>query len=212
MHDLLLFDLDGTLSDPIEGATRCINHALVDCGFDSVEDTHVAPFIGPPLNHAFEAITRSTSVDLIDRLIASYRERYSDVGYSECRLYPGVEQAIRQLHADGVPLAVCTSKRADYAERILSMFGLLELFQFVSGGEIRVPKAYQITRLRQQRVVTAQTIMIGDRAVDLVAAHLNGLSSAGVLWGYGSREELAAEQPLHLFAAPSEWQGLARPA
>jgi phosphoglycolate phosphatase len=209
VHDLLLFDLDGTLVDPIQGAHQCINHALTQCGFDPIDSAQMAPFIGPPLDGTFETLVGSTAVELIDRLVATYRERYSEVGYSECRLYPGVEASLRELRARGQRLAVCTSKRVDFAERILQMLGLLELFDFVDGGEIRISKSQQIARLRQATRVTQRTVMIGDRAVDLFAAHSNGLSSAGVLWGYGSNDELAAEEPRYLFAAPSEWRQLA---
>ncbi len=209
MYNLLLFDLDGTLCDPLEGATRCINHALAECGLEPVASQRVATFIGPPLDTAFESIVGSDSVTLIDLLIEKYRERYSDLGYAECHLYPGIRDALGDLHASGVPLAVCTSKRADFAERILRMFELADLFQFIDGGGIRYPKQEQIKRLWAEGRLPGGSIMIGDRAVDLVAAHRNGLASAGVLWGYGSTAELEAENPAHMFHAPSELEILA---
>lgn len=209
MHELILFDLDGTLCNPLEGAGRCINHALAECGFEPVTSERVAAFIGPPLDTAFESITGSDSLALIDQLIEKYRERYSDLGYAECHLYPGVRDELIDLREAGVPLAVCTSKRTDFAERILRRFELAQLFSFIDGGEVRLSKQEQIRRLRERGSIPESTLMIGDRAVDLVAAHRNGLASAGVLWGYGSRAELEVEKPAHLFHAPADWRILA---
>lgn len=208
MHDLLLFDLDGTLCDPLDGLSLCINYALEGYGFEPIERLLVASFVGPPLNVAFESIVGDDSAELIDGLVEKYRERYSEIGYSECRLYPGVANALHELAATGVTLGICTSKRADFAVRILEMFELSTLFDFIDGGGIRIPKARQIERLLREGLLTSRSIMVGDRAVDLAAAHTNGLASAGVLWGYGSRSELVAEAPRYLFESPREWRTL----
>ena len=96
----------------------------------------------------------------------------------------------------------------DFAEKILRLFDLDEVFHFVSGGDIGISKQEQMAGLLASRAMTQETLMIGDRAVDLVAAHANGLSSAGVLWGYGSRKELEAKNPALLFSQPQEWQAL----
>jgi phosphoglycolate phosphatase len=119
-----------------------------------------------------------------------------------------VADSLHALANLSVPLAVCTSKRAESAERILRMFGLIDLFRFVDGGDIRISKTEQIRQLRKSGVVTSNAIMIGDRSVDLIAAHQNGLRSGGVLWGYGSLAELEAERPAHLFRRPAEWDML----
>jgi phosphoglycolate phosphatase len=208
VHDLIIFDLDGTLCDPIEGISGCINYALERAGFDTVAPRQVADLIGPPLNVAFESILGTDCVELVDRLIDLYRERYSEVGYSECQLYPGVCAALESLAVAGVPLAVCTSKRTDFAARILDLFQLGELFRFVDGGNIRQSKTDQLQRLRAEGRVSANSVMIGDRAVDLIAAHRNGLPAGGVLWGYGSKIELQGQKPNYLFASPSEWSRL----
>lgn len=200
----LLFDLDGTISDPIEGIGRSINHALESRGYQTHPLADLAKYVGPPLDETFKAITGATDDAEISALIAKYRERYAEVGYSENILYPGIEGAVNTLREKGVPMAVCTSKRQDFADQILRMFGLREKFQFISGGDVGVWKWQQIEALIAEEAINRQAVMIGDRAVDLVAAHKNGLNSVGVLWGYGSRAELESESPRHLLTQPSE--------
>jgi len=207
-HELLLFDLDGTISDPLVGIARSLNHALTHFGHVPLDLSAVATYIGPPLDQAFRTITGTTSQHHLEALVGKYRERYAEVGYAENALYPGVADALGRLAATGIPLAVCTSKREDFAVRILEMFGLVDHFRFVSGGDIGIEKWQQIGGLLEQGAVSKTTVMIGDRSVDLVAAHRNGLHAAGVLWGYGSRHELEAEQPRYLFGSPGELHGL----
>ena len=108
-------------------------------------------------------------------------------------------------------MGVCTSKRKDFATRILTMFGLIHHFRFVDGGDVGMHKGQQIEALLAQRKASKSSIMVGDRAADMIAAHRNGLRAAGVLWGYGSREELAQEAPSHIFDSPSELPRLAGP-
>jgi len=208
LHDLALFDLDGTLSDPLVGIARSINYALAHFGYAEVELSELSAHVGPPLDHAFRSLTGVESPAELAGLVAKYRERYGDVGYSENVLYPGIPEALEALRLAGVSLAVCTSKRADFAERILRMFGIRSYFRFVTGGEIGVHKWQQIEALVKEGAVTPSTVMVGDRSVDLLAAHRNGLHGAGVLWGHGSRAELENERPRYLLSSPEELQGL----
>jgi len=209
-HDIVLFDLDGTLSDPVVGIGRSINYALSHFGYEPLELNRISAYIGPPLDEAFSAITGLQSKDELSGFVAKYRERYADVGYAENVLYPGIPEALQALSATGVSLGVCTSKRVDFAEQILEMFGLRSHFLFVSGGEIGVPKWRQIQDLLAQNQVSTSSVMVGDRAVDLIAAHRNGLQAAGVLWGHGSREELECEQPRYILASTKELSSLVR--
>ncbi len=204
-HDLILLDLDGTISDPIRGIAKSINYALAALGFEEVSQSRVASFIGMPIDEALAALSESASSNLVNQLVVKYRERFASIGYSENSLYPGVLQALVDLHEKKVPLAICTSKRSDYAEKILQMFGLDSLFRFVNGGDVGTTKQAQIAEMLVTGEITRNTIMIGDRSVDLAAAHAGGLTSAGVLWGYGSREELERENPSRLFESPEEW-------
>jgi phosphoglycolate phosphatase len=208
-HDLILFDLDGTLSDPLVGIGRSINHALAHFGYSTHELLALAPYIGPPLDESFALITGATSKAELAGLVAKYRERYGEVGYAENVLYPGIAEAIVALRSAGIPLGVCTSKRQDFAEQILELFGLRHHFEFVSGGEIGTPKWLQLEALLASGKVTEASVMVGDRAIDVEAAHRNGLHAAGVLWGYGSAAELARAQPRYSFARPADLHELA---
>jgi phosphoglycolate phosphatase len=210
IHDLLLFDLDGTLSDPLVGIGRSINYALAHFGYEPLALSACSAYIGPPIDATFEAITGVTASNQIAAFVAKYRERYADVGYAENTLYPGIPEVLALLGEADIPMGVCTSKRQDFAERILEMFGLRSHFRFVSGGDIGVEKWQQIEALRARGAVSTSSVMIGDRYVDVLAARRNGLCAAGVLWGHGSRDELVREQPDYLFAAPAELADLVK--
>jgi phosphoglycolate phosphatase len=209
-HDLILFDLDGTLSDPLVGIGRSINYALSHFGFAELPLSELAVYVGPPLDQAFSSITGVRESSALEGFVAKYRERYGEIGYSENVLYPGIPQLLESLVAAGITLGVCTSKRGDFAEKILELFGLRLHFSFVCGADIGTHKWQQIQELLKQGVVSRSTIMVGDRAVDISAAHRNGLPAAGVLWGHGSRPELEAEQPRYLFSTPKEVLRLAQ--
>lgn len=202
--DTLIFDLDGTLSDPAIGIARSLNYALDTLGYRCLMAAEISPLVGPPLDWAFRQIVPDASDDTVLALVAKYRERYGTVGYKENVLYGGIAEALAQLSADGVRMGVCTSKRFDFAERILDMFGLRSHFSFVSGGDVGVTKRDQLRVLLEQHEVTPTSIMIGDRAVDIEAARANGLTTVGVLWGYGAEAELLAAAPDRLLRNPAE--------
>jgi phosphoglycolate phosphatase len=203
-YDVVVFDLDGTLSDPLVGIGRSINYALSHFGYAELPLSDLAVHVGPPLDQSFGVITGVTSSAALEGFVAKYRERYGAVGYSENVLYPGIPQALQGLADGSIRLGVCTSKRVDFAEKILELFGLTSYFSFVSGGEIGRHKWQQLHALLEDGVITKSSLMVGDRAVDITAAHRNGLDAAGVLWGHGSREELEAEQPRYLFSSPED--------
>lgn len=203
-HELLLLDLDGTISDPLAGFARSINFALSHFGYPTLEESAFSSWIGPPLEQTLAAITGVSSPVHVGELAAKYRERYGDIGYAENTLYPGMAEVLAMLHDAGVALAVCTAKRKDFAERILAMFGLRNRFRFVDGGEPGVQKWQQVAALLAHGAIPASSVMIGDRSVDMIAGHRNGLLSAGVLWGHGSREELEAERADYLFSSPAD--------
>lgn len=203
-HSLILFDLDGTLTDPLEGIGRSINHALEHFGYAPMALEAMGTYIGPPLEHSFRAITGTGSAEHVQALIAKYRERYGTLGYAENVVYAGIPEALAALHERGIPLAVCTSKRADFAERILDLFGLRQYFSFICGGESGFEKWQLLGRLCQSGQVPADAVMVGDRTFDIQAGQRNGLAAAGVLWGYGSHEELSADKPQYLFRTPAD--------
>lgn len=203
MYDLLVFDLDGTLSDPLEGIGRSINFALEHFGYPTHELSSLGRFVGPPLLESFRELTGGSD-EQVQRLVEKYRERYAEVGYAENVLYPGVKEALTALGNSDVPMGVCTAKRTDFAEQILEMFEIRHHFRFVDGGESGTPKWQQMAGLRASGKVSPSSLMIGDRAFDMIAAHRSGLSAAGVLWGYGSPAELAQESPKYILNSPGD--------
>lgn len=187
----LIFDLDGTISDPSLGIFRSINHALRARGYCEVSAERVAAEIGPPLDETFKIFQPEASPAEIANLIEKYRERYATVGYSENEIYPGMPEVIQALWSRGIRMGVCTSKRRDFAERILSMFGLLEYFSFVDGGDIGIKKQDQLAGLLKFGQIDTSAVMVGDRDIDIISAKSNGLRSVGVLWGFGDWNELS---------------------
>ncbi|MBV1878759.1 MAG: HAD hydrolase-like protein [Pseudomonadales bacterium] len=209
-YDYLIFDLDGTISDPKQGFTRSINHALKFHGFRERDEDELATFIGPPLDASFASLAATTDSTLINALVEKYRERYAEIGYAENILYPGVVSALAQLSSiPEVQLGICTSKPAHFAEKILELFSIRQHFTFVSGGDVGIEKCQQLATLLEQGIINHKSLMIGDRYIDLTAAHKNHLQAVGVLWGYGSHTELIAHKPARMLSNPSELISLA---
>ncbi len=204
-YENLIFDLDGTISDPKVGIVRSLNYALEAHSYETRQASELCQFIGPPLDHTFSSLVESSDSTLIQSLVSKYRERYADIGYAENTLYSGIPEALRQLNEiKGLRIGICTSKRADFAKRIIEMFSLQDFFCFVNGGDVGIEKWQQLEALLEEGEITQNSIMIGDRFVDITAAHKNNLLSAGVLWGYGSEAELTQHNPLHLLKSPDE--------
>ena len=160
--------------------------------------------IGPPLSDIFEALLGEVAETRMLELVDAYRDRYARVGYSENVLYDNMQPAISTLTESGYRLGVCTSKRADYAEKIVDMFELLQHFEFVDGGDIHIRKVSQIEGLVANGIDAATAVMIGDRAVDIRAASENGVASIGVTWGFGDRDELKGADANHIVDSPDE--------
>jgi len=126
--EFILFDLDGTLSDPLVGIGRSINYALSHFGYSELPLSELSVHVGPPLDQTFRSITGLSSSSAMDGLVAKYRERYGEIGYAENILYPDIPQALQSLVNAGMRLGVCTSKRVDFAEKILELFSLRSYF------------------------------------------------------------------------------------
>jgi len=204
----LVLDLDGTISDPSLGITRCFNHALERHGFPAVPDSTIAKEIGPPLDETFMKLAPGIRSSSVGELISTYRERYSDIGYSENTLYVDIPVVLNQLQNSNITLGVCTSKRRDFAERILSLFGLLEYFSFVDGGDIGITKESQLEGLLNSKAIDSRAIMVGDRSIDIKSAQGNGLRSIGVLWGFGDYAELSQASPSYILEKVAELPGI----
>ena len=203
--DAIYFDLDGTLTDPKPGITRSIQYALqrLDHPTMPTED-ELTWCIGPPLRASF--VTLLGADHAADRALALYRERFADVGLYENGVYDGIGEVLTTLSQSGQRLFVATSKPHVFAERIIDHFGLRGHFERVFGSELdgtRVDKSLLLEyALKQASVNPAKTLMIGDRSHDMVGARNNGMKGIGVLYGYGSREELLGAGAHHVCATP----------
>ena len=191
----VLFDLDGTLTDPAEGITNALMHAQRRLGMavSPREDLYV--FIGPPLIETFMSEWGLTRVES-EQALVYYREHFSTKGLFENVPYEGIGQALAELKRAGFRLFVATSKPEPLSLRILEHFDLLPYFEAVAGStmdEQRTKKGEVIAyALQTFHLDPAETVMVGDRKHDVIGARENGLPCLGVLYGYGSREELTA--------------------
>ncbi|MCR4939588.1 MAG: HAD family hydrolase [Treponemataceae bacterium] len=194
MFDYLFFDLDGTLTDPAEGITNSFKHALKYFGIEIPSYSILCSFIGPPLKDTFKK-NFAFSDDKADEGVAKYREYFSTKGLFENSVYPGIKELLARLKGKGKKLVVATSKPEDFSVRIIEHFGLALYFDYVCGSlmdETRTRKdeviEYAIERCGIKDI--SKVLMIGDRKHDITGARKTGLKSCGVLFGYGSREEL----------------------
>ena len=199
-YSTILFDLDGTLTDPFDGITRSIQYALEKMGATApaADDLHWC--IGPPLWESFEVLLNTGDRADLDRAVAFYRDRYTVTGLYENALIEGIPDVLLALRDAGLGLHVCTSKPHVYAGKIVDHFGLTPHFGKVYGSELsghRSAKSELIAHiLEEEGLDAAETVMIGDRKHDLIGANANGVAGIGVLWGYGSRAELEAEDAI----------------
>jgi phosphoglycolate phosphatase len=192
----VLFDLDGTLTDPREGIVACFKYALKILQLDSPADQQLERMIGPPLRESLSTLMETHNDDLLERAVTLYRERFATTGLFENSLYPGIDGALARLRGQGSSLFVATSKPRVFAERIVAHFSLGRFFRAVYGSELDGTNADKrdllAQLLRAESLSPTDTVMVGDRAHDILGARANGLFSVGVLWGYGSREELVS--------------------
>jgi len=190
----LLFDLDGTLTDNYEGISRCVIHSLSAMGCEQPGELALRGCVGPPLRHSFARLLATGDGERIESAIRHYRERYATYGWSENAVYPGIVDALKALGAGGRRLYVCTSKPRLYAERIVAHFGLAAHLHGVYGpeldGRLDDKRDLMAALLATEQISPTQCVMIGDRSQDMIAARANDVAGIGVLWGYGTREEL----------------------
>ena len=192
--EYIFFDLDGTLTDPAIGITNAVMHALKKYGIAVSDRKELYKFIGPPLWDSFEKYC-GFSKEEANAAVEYYREYYRDKGMFENQVYDGCEGLLKELKDNGKILIVATSKPEVFAEQILEHFGIAKYFTFIAGSTLdgsRVKKGDVIRyALESCKIIDgSQAIMIGDREHDIIGAKEMGLSSIGVLFGYGSRAEL----------------------
>jgi phosphoglycolate phosphatase len=204
--DAIFLDLDGTLTDPRIGITRCIQHALAALDRPVPDEAELLWCIGPPLIHSFRQLLGDESEAV--RAVTLYRERFSDVGLYENILYDGIHELLTALRAADLRLFVATSKAHVFASRIIDHFGLAHYFEHVYGPELdgtRGEKTPLLHYALQQSGLSGQrAIMIGDRSFDMIGARNNAMTPIGVLYGYGSADELRSAGAQRLCATPQE--------
>lgn len=193
-YNTILFDLDGTLTDPGLGITNSVWHALKKYNIAVEDREELYCFIGPPLIDSFVKYYGFTE-EQAREAVGYYREYFTDKGMFENVAYDGVEELLKELKEAGKRLIVATSKPEIFAKQILIHFGLAQYFDFIAGSnldETRVKKAEVIAYALDSCKITelSEAVMVGDREHDVIGAKTVGIDCIGVLYGYGSREEL----------------------
>jgi len=194
-YQTILFDLDGTLTDSQEGITKSVAYALAHFGIQVEDLSALRKFIGPPLSVSFPTFYGFGPEDT-QVAVAKYRERFTDVGWAENAVYPGVEPLLQRLQRAGKRLILATSKPEVQALRIMDHFGLSRYFDLICGPDLAAPSHYgkaEVIRDALARAGITQRegiIMVGDRHHDIEGAHHLGIPAVGVLYGYGDRAEL----------------------
>ena len=194
MYETILFDLDGTLTDPGEGITNSVAYALRKYGIEVADRKELYKFIGPPLKDSFMKYYGFSEEEAI-KAIEYYREYFRDTGIFENKVYGGVEDMLIALKKADKKIVLATSKPEEFALRILEHFDLKKYFDVVAGASMDssrskkgdvIAYALSMCDIPDKKVA----VMVGDREHDIIGARENGLDAIGVLYGYGSEEEL----------------------
>ena len=213
MKQYLLFDLDGTLTDPMVGITSSVQYALEKFGIHVRYLKELIPFIGPPLAESFQKFYGFSKEDA-EKAIQYYREYYAPKGIFENEVYEGIPEMLAHLTEAGFTLLVATSKPTVFARKVLKHFGMEDYFSFVGGSELdgsRTKKAEVISYILKTCGIEAkEAIMIGDRRHDIEGGKACGLESVGVLYGYGTEQELTEAGADHLIRTVAELEDYLR--
>lgn len=210
MYQTLLFDLDGTLTDPAQGITNSFIYALKYFGIEIPSYEKLCTYIGPPLPETFK-IEYGFDEEKTKLAVKKYREYFAYKGLFENAVYPGIPEVLTELKKRGKNLLVATSKPEEYSIKILEHFNLAKYFDFICGclmDETRSTKSEVIEYALQQVKISPENkntvLMIGDRKHDIIGAKQNNIKSCGVLFGYGSEKELKEAGADYLISSPAE--------
>jgi phosphoglycolate phosphatase len=198
----LFLDLDGTLTDPRDGITGSIRHALSRLREPVPAAQDLTHFIGPSLGRVFQVLLRTQDEAIIQQAVAAYREHFTSTGILETRPYQGIPEALASLQRLGYTLCVVTSKPRDYAVQIVDHLGLGEHFTSIYGSTLSDLNSNKATLIRQAletEVASPGTVtVVGDRGEDVLGAKGHGLRAVGVTWGFGTPAELSgADRIVH---------------
>jgi phosphoglycolate phosphatase len=190
----VLLDLDGTLSDSRPGIAACFRYTLQNLGHDPDKAGDLTWAVGPPIAVSLQRLLAPFGDTRVDQALSIYRERYSDVGIYDCAVYPGVIAMLDELRARGSVMCIATSKRRDFADRVIDYLKLREYVRNVYGAEpgggLDHKQDLLAHILQTEQFAAPDCVMLGDRMHDIAAANANAIRSIGALWGYGGREEL----------------------
>lgn len=211
-YSYVLFDLDGTVTDPEEGITKSMQYALQHFSIEVQERRELYKFIGPPLKDSFMEFYGFTEQQAGEALL-KYRERFEVTGWRENVVYDGMEKLLRHLRSRGKRIMLATSKPEVFAEQILVYFGLRDYFDFVGGASLDGRRNYKADVIRYVLDANGissreKAVMVGDRKFDILGAKEFGLETVGVLYGYGDREELTTAGADHLVESVAELEAL----
>lgn len=202
----IIFDLDGTLTDPKLGITRSIQHALGSLGHGVPKQEDLIWCIGPPLLGSFRELLGSEAQAV--SALRLYRERFGKVGMYENEVYPGIVAVLAELKVAGYRMLVATSKPTIYAVPILQHFSLSANFDAIYGSELDGTRSDKSELLAwvtmKEGLDPTKTVMVGDRSHDVVGGRNNGMATLGVLYGYGTKQELIGAGVDNLCHSPSE--------
>lgn len=208
MIKYILFDLDGTLTDPKEGITKCVQFALKEMGINPPHTSELLDFIGPPLVDSF--IRRfGMTLDEAEFALKKYRERFSTVGMFENKVYAGIPEMLEILQSSGLTLAVASLKPLVFVEKILEKFDLKKYFSVVAGSDLEGTKHTKKQIIDDVFAILSpdnlsEVIMIGDRYQDIEGAKEAGILSLGVRYGYAQEGELETAGADFIADSPAE--------
>lgn len=204
----ILLDLDGTLVDSAPGIHSSCRAALQTLGHSPPTLIDLSGLIGPPIEEIMSELLARCGDDRVSEGVAAYRADYSERGLFGSSLYPGIVEALEALRRTGARLFIATSKRRRFAVRIIENLGLTDMFEGVHGSEDNGTLDHKPELLAyilaKHRLASERSVMVGDRKHDIVGARANSIRSLGVLWGYGTRDELEAAGASAIIANPSE--------
>lgn len=211
MYQTILFDLDGTLTNPSLGITNSLAYALEKFNIEVTDKKELYRFIGPPLQDSFENFYHFSKEDSL-KAVDFYRDYFRHKGLYENEVYQGIPDLLERLKAQGKKLLVATSKPEEFARQILKHFELFDYFDLVAGASMDGSRrlkgdviAHALTSAQVSDLSAA--IMIGDREHDIIGAKKNGLDAIGVLYGFGNREELKKAGATYIATNVEELQG-----
>jgi phosphoglycolate phosphatase len=209
-YEVVLFDLDGTVSDSAPGIVASLRHAFRVNGLPLLDEDTERAILGPPF---YDSLPPIIGADAVPGVISAYREHYGAVGMFDTRAFDGVPELLQRLDAAGCTLAIATSKPEPYAVPIIEHLGLTRHFATIGGDDLtgsRRTKALVIDDVlsRLGSPDPSRVVMVGDRSQDVAGAQAHGIAAIGVRWGYAVPGELEAAHPVAICADPAELSSL----